>query len=141
MPRLPKWSIQTLSKPGTHGSATAKFSTTWFPVGDGFFRCAPKRRLVWPSLLIFCSQNWVPLILVRDNAGENVGGSLMKELLSRNVESAFIYLSSSSATKLCGGLHWPHHGDGVFWNGLLGRASFHVDLFGEGRYFRQQHRG
>ncbi len=24
----------------------------------------------------FCSQNWVPLILLRDNAGENVGGTL-----------------------------------------------------------------
>ena len=29
----------------------------------------------------FCSQNWVPLILIRDNAGENIGGSLMEETL------------------------------------------------------------
>jgi hypothetical protein len=38
----------------------------------------------------FCCQCWVPLILVRDNAGENVGGSLVEELRSRNVQSAFI---------------------------------------------------
>jgi hypothetical protein len=38
----------------------------------------------------FCCQCWVPLILVRDNAGENLGGSLVQELRSRNVKSAFI---------------------------------------------------
>ena len=38
----------------------------------------------------FCCQCWVPLILVRDNAGENVGGSLVQELRTRNVQSAFI---------------------------------------------------
>ncbi len=38
----------------------------------------------------FCSQCWVPLILIRDNAGENVGGSLIQELCQRNVRSAFI---------------------------------------------------
>ena len=38
----------------------------------------------------FCCQCWVPLILVRDNAGENVGGALIQELRARNVQSAFI---------------------------------------------------
>jgi hypothetical protein len=38
----------------------------------------------------FCCQCWVPLILARDNAGENVGGSLIQELRTRNVQSAFI---------------------------------------------------
>ncbi len=38
----------------------------------------------------FCCQCWVPLILVRDNAGENVGGSIVQELRNRNVQSAFI---------------------------------------------------
>jgi hypothetical protein len=56
----------------------------------------------------FCSQNWVPLILVRDGAGENVGGSLMKELLSRNVKSAFI----------C-----PHHPQQNFAEGFIGRIT------------------
>ncbi len=56
----------------------------------------------------FCSQNWVPLILVRDNAGENVGGSLMKELLSRNVKSAII----------C-----PHHQQQNFAEGYIGRIT------------------
>jgi hypothetical protein len=56
----------------------------------------------------FCSQNWVPLILVRDGAGENVGGSLMKELLSRNVKSAFI----------C-----PHHPQQNFAESFIGRIT------------------
>ncbi len=38
----------------------------------------------------FCSQCWIPLVLVRDNAGENIGGSLVQELRDRNVQSAFI---------------------------------------------------
>jgi hypothetical protein len=38
----------------------------------------------------FCCQCWVPLILIRDNAGENVDGSLVQELRDRNVQSAFI---------------------------------------------------
>ncbi len=46
----------------------------------------------------FCSQNWVPLILVRDNAGENVGRSLMEELLSRNVKALLFALITRNRT-------------------------------------------
>jgi hypothetical protein len=56
----------------------------------------------------FCSQNWVPLILVRDNAGENIGGSLMRQNASRNVKSAFI----------C-----PHHQQQNFAEGYIGRIT------------------
>jgi hypothetical protein len=56
----------------------------------------------------FCCQNWVPLILIRDNAGENVGGSLMVETRKRNVKSAFI----------C-----PHHQQQNFAEGYIGRIT------------------
>ncbi len=48
------------------------------------------RNEVGRSFADFCCRNWVPLILVRDNIGENIGGSLMDECRARNVKSAFI---------------------------------------------------
>jgi hypothetical protein len=56
----------------------------------------------------FCCQCWIPLILVRDNAGENVGGSLVQELRDRNVQSAFI----------C-----PHRSQQNFAEGYIGRIT------------------
>jgi hypothetical protein len=38
----------------------------------------------------FCCRNFTPLILVRDNISENVGGALMEECHRRGVKSAFI---------------------------------------------------
>jgi hypothetical protein len=38
----------------------------------------------------FCARNYTPLILIRDNIGENIGGKLMEECVNRSVRSAFI---------------------------------------------------
>jgi hypothetical protein len=38
----------------------------------------------------FCCRNFVPLVLVRDNISENVGGVLMTECHNRGVKSAYI---------------------------------------------------
>lgn len=42
------------------------------------------------SFTEFCARNFTPLILIRDNIGENIGGQLLKECLHRSVKSAFI---------------------------------------------------
>jgi hypothetical protein len=42
------------------------------------------------SFATFCARNYTPLILIRDNIGENIGGQLMVECLKRSVRSAFI---------------------------------------------------
>jgi hypothetical protein len=42
------------------------------------------------SFATFCARNYTPLILIRDNIGENIGGQLMEECLKRSVRSAFI---------------------------------------------------
>ncbi len=42
----------------------------------------------------FCARHYPPLILIRDNIGEHIGGDLMKECLARSVWSAYICLSS-----------------------------------------------
>jgi hypothetical protein len=38
----------------------------------------------------FCCRNYIPLILIRDNISENVGGALMSECHARGVKSSFI---------------------------------------------------
>jgi hypothetical protein len=49
------------------------------------------RTEVGISFADFCSRNWIPLILIRDNIGENIGGSfLIEECRKRNVKSAYI---------------------------------------------------
>ena len=47
------------------------------------------KKLVGASFVAFCADHFCPLILVRDGAGENVGGDLMEECLHRSVQSAF----------------------------------------------------
>ena len=48
------------------------------------------RSQVGWSFAEFCARNFTPLILIRDNIGENIGGELLKECLHRSVKSAFI---------------------------------------------------
>ncbi len=48
------------------------------------------RTGVGTSLADFCAKHWVPLVLVRDNIGENIGGSLLDECRARNIKSAYI---------------------------------------------------
>ncbi len=48
-----------------------------------------RTEVAW-ALGEFCCRNFVPLILVRDNIGENTGGALMTECHRLNIQNAFI---------------------------------------------------
>jgi hypothetical protein len=48
------------------------------------------RTQVGWAFTVFCANHFIPLILIRDNISENVGGSLVEECLKRSVKSAFI---------------------------------------------------
>jgi hypothetical protein len=48
------------------------------------------RKQVGRSFAEFCARHFTPLILIRDNIGENIGGDLLEECLARSVKSAFI---------------------------------------------------
>ena len=48
------------------------------------------RKQVGRSFAEFCARHFTPLILIRDNIGEHVGGDLLQECLNRSVKSAFI---------------------------------------------------
>ena len=70
-----------------------------FKYGQAFYDLVSKWGDVFPlrsrndvgtSFADFCCSNWVPLYLVRDNIGENIGGSLIEECRKRNVKSVFI---------------------------------------------------
>ena len=74
----------------------------------GFVVVMRSKTEIGDAFAEFCCQCWVPLILVRDNAGENVGGSLIQELRNRNVKSAFI----------C-----PHRSQQNFAEGFIGRIT------------------
>ena len=50
------------------------------------------RKQVGRSFAEFCARHFTPLILIRDNIGEHVGGDLLQECLNRSVKSAFIYM-------------------------------------------------
>jgi hypothetical protein len=74
----------------------------------GYVTAMRSKTEIGDAFADFCCQCWVPLILVRDNAGENVGGSLVHELRARNVRSAFI----------C-----PHRSKQNFAEGYIGRIT------------------
>jgi hypothetical protein len=70
-----------------------------FQYGQAYFDYASHWGVVLPlrsrtevgrSFADFCCRNWVPLVLVRDNTGENIGGSLLNECRERNVKSAYM---------------------------------------------------
>ena len=98
--------------------------TDTFESGDSKYRCGQayfdlashwgdvfplrSRNDVGISFADFCSRNWIPVILVRDNIGENIGGSLIEECRSRNVKSAYI----------C-----PRHPQQNYAEGYLGRIT------------------
>ena len=48
------------------------------------------RSQVGWSFAEFCARHYIPLILVRDNIGENIGGDLMVQCQKRSVRSAYI---------------------------------------------------
>jgi hypothetical protein len=90
---------------------------TRFAYGQAFFDMAShwgdifplrSRNDVGQSFADFCCRNWVPLYLIRDNIGENIGGSLIDECRSRNVKSLYI----------C-----PRHPQQNYAEGYLGRVT------------------
>ncbi len=66
-----------------YGQAYFDYASHW---GDVF--PLRSRTEVGRSFADFCCRNWVPLVLVRDNIGENIGGDLLDECRARNVKSA-----------------------------------------------------
>jgi hypothetical protein len=86
-----------------YGQAYFDYASHW---GDVF--PLRSRTEVGLSFADFCCRNWVPLFLVRDNIGENVGGSLIEECRKRNVKSAYI----------C-----PRHPQQNYAEGYIGRVT------------------
>jgi hypothetical protein len=70
--------------------ATAKLTSIMPRAHWGDFFPLRSRTEVGRSFADFCCRNWISLILVRDNIGKNVGGSLLDECRVRNVKSAYI---------------------------------------------------
>ncbi len=92
------------------GDSRYKYGQAYFDLASHWGDVFPlrSRREVGESFADFCCQNWVPLILVRDNIGENVGGDLIEECRKRTVKSAYI----------C-----PHHPQQNYAEGYLGRVT------------------
>jgi hypothetical protein len=86
-----------------YGQAFFDYASHW---GDVF--PLRSRTEVGRSFADFCCRNWIPLVLVRDNIGENIGGDLLDECRKRNVKSAYI----------C-----PRHPQQNYAEGYLGRVT------------------
>ena len=48
------------------------------------------RKQVASSFSTFCANHFTPVILIRDNVGENIGGELIGECLMLSAQSAFV---------------------------------------------------
>ncbi len=48
------------------------------------------RKQVDRSFAELCARHFTPLILIRENTGENIGGDLLEECLARSVKSSYI---------------------------------------------------
>ncbi len=92
------------------GNSRKKYCQVFYDIVSRFGYVTPMRSKteIGDAFADFCCQCWVPLILIRDNAGENIGGSLIQELRNRNVQSAFI----------C-----PHRSQQNFAEGYIGRIT------------------
>jgi hypothetical protein len=92
------------------GDSRYKYEQAYFDLASHWGDVFPmrSRRGVCDSFADFCCQNWVSLILVRENIGENIGGDLIEECRKRNVKSAYI----------C-----PHHPQQNYAEGYLGRVT------------------
>ncbi len=92
------------------GDSRYRYGQAYFDLASHWGDVFPlrSRNDISISFVDFCCRNWVPLYLVRDNIGENIGGSLLEECRSRNVPSAFI----------C-----PRHPQQNYAEGYLGRVT------------------
>ncbi len=68
-----------------YGQAFVDYRSRW---GD-VIPLRSRTQVGW-SFGEFCCRNFTPLVLVRDNISENIGGVLMQECHNRNVKSAYI---------------------------------------------------
>ena len=61
------------------GDSRYKYGQAYFDLASHWGDVFPlrSRRGVGASFADFCCRNWVPLILIRDNIGENIGGDLI----------------------------------------------------------------
>jgi hypothetical protein len=72
--------------------ATHRYAQAYVDYRSNYGDIIPLRsrsQVGW-SFAEFCARNFTPLILIRDNIGEHIGGELLKECLHRSVQSAFI---------------------------------------------------
>ncbi len=92
------------------GDSKYRYGQAYFDLASHWGDMFPlrSRNEVDISFADFCSRSWIPLILVRDNIGENIGGSLIEECRLRNVKSVFI----------C-----PRHPQQNYAEGYLGRIT------------------
>jgi hypothetical protein len=92
------------------GDSRYQYGQAYFDLASHWGDVFPMRSRndVGTTFADFCCRNWVPLYLVRDNIGENIGGSLLEECRKRNVRSAFI----------C-----PRHPQQNYAEGYLGRVT------------------
>ena len=92
------------------GDSKYRYGQAYFDLASHWGDVFPlkSRTEVGLSFADFCCRNWIPLFLIRDNIGENLGGSLIEECRSRNVRSAYI----------C-----PRHPQQNYAEGYLGRVT------------------
>ncbi len=74
------------------GDSKYRYGQAYFDLASHWGDVFPlrSRNDVGTSFVDFCCNNWIPLYLIRDNIGENIGGSLLAECRKRNVRSAYI---------------------------------------------------
>jgi hypothetical protein len=92
------------------GDVKFKYGQAYFDMVSHWGDVFPlkSRTEVGISFVDFCCRNWVPVYLVRDNIGENIGTSLVEECRKRNVKSVYI----------C-----PRHPQQNYAEGYLGRIT------------------
>jgi hypothetical protein len=92
------------------GDSKYRYGQAYFDLASHWGDVFPlrSRNDVGSSFADFCCRNWVPFYLIRDNIGENIGGSLLEECRLRNVKSAYI----------C-----PRHPQQNYAEGYLGRVT------------------
>jgi hypothetical protein len=92
------------------GDAKHRYGQAYFDLVSHWGDVFPlrSRTQVGMSFVDFCCRNWIPVYLVRDNIGENIGTSLLEECRKRNVKSVYI----------C-----PRHPQQNYAEGYLGRVT------------------
>ena len=74
------------------GDSKFRYGQVFYDYASGWGDILPMRSRndVGTALSDFCCRNWVPLCLIRDNIGENIGGSLLDVCRHLGIKSAYI---------------------------------------------------